>query len=217
MDERAGVSPPKAVRNVSFHETGSSRHRPESIELRPIKSLPALPSGPVDTAWQPRPPRIRPMPHLSPTLERLEGRSPTHFQEEQKEKRWSRCAKRFSALPDPSNPVPPQDERREMRWSQLGQQHSTPPTFRDSVWLSEPEKLMLQFQFANKDESELFDPPHHILNRSKKKRLVYLVSLAAVFSPLSSNIYFPALTAIAEVCVQLIFRWIRLAELQVSH
>lgn len=76
---------------------------------------------------------------------------------------------------------------------------------------------MLQFQFANKDESELFDPPHHILNRSKKKRLVYLVSLAAVFSPLSSNIYFPALTAIAEVCVQLIFRWIRLAELQVSH
>ncbi|TID25600.1 MFS general substrate transporter [Venturia nashicola] len=93
---------------------------------------------------------------------------------------------------------PPQGQRRETRWSQIGQQLSRPLTFRDSVWLSEPEKLMLQLQFANKDEAVLFDPPHHILSRSKKKQLVYLVSLAAMFSPLSSNIYFPALTDIAE-------------------
>lgn len=76
---------------------------------------------------------------------------------------------------------------------------------------------MLQFQFADEDQSELFDPPHHILRRSKKKRLVYLVSLAAVFSPLSSNIYFPALTAIAEVCILLISRQIRPSNPQVSH
>ncbi|TLD37716.1 MFS general substrate transporter [Venturia nashicola] len=93
---------------------------------------------------------------------------------------------------------PQQGQRRETRWSQIGQQLSRPLTFRDSVWLSEPEKLMLQLQFANKDEAVLFDPPHHILSRSKKKQLVYLVSLAAMFSPLSSNIYFPALTDIAE-------------------
>lgn len=202
MDERGGISPPKAVGKFSFHENRSSRHSSDSIELRPVRSLPALPSGPENARWLPHSPRTRPTSD-SPALERLEGRFSAQYLDEQTETRWSR---RFSILSKPSNSIPAQGERRERRWSQIGQQLSRPLTFRDSLWLSEPEKLMLQFQSANEIEPELFDPPHHILSRSKKKRLVYLVSLAAVFSPLSSNIYFPALTAIAEVCIPLISR-----------
>ncbi|KAH8810812.1 major facilitator superfamily domain-containing protein [Xylogone sp. PMI_703] len=41
------------------------------------------------------------------------------------------------------------------------------------------------------------EPPYHIFTTSKKKQLVYIVSLAGLFSPLSSNIYFPALKQIA--------------------
>lgn len=191
MDERGGISPPKAVGKFSFHENRSSRHSSDSIELRPVRSLPALPSGPENARWLPHSPRTRPTSD-SPALERLEGRFSAQYLDEQTETRWSR---RFSILSKPSNSIPAQ-----------GEQLSRPLTFRDSLWLSEPEKLMLQFQSANEIEPELFDPPHHILSRSKKKRLVYLVSLAAVFSPLSSNIYFPALTAIAEVCIPLISR-----------
>ncbi|OKL57496.1 hypothetical protein UA08_06890 [Talaromyces atroroseus] len=36
-------------------------------------------------------------------------------------------------------------------------------------------------------------PPHHVFDRSKKLQMVCIVSLAAIFSPLSSNIYFPAM------------------------
>jgi Na+/melibiose symporter-like transporter len=39
--------------------------------------------------------------------------------------------------------------------------------------------------------------PFHILHKKQKWLLVYLVSLAAMFSPLSSNIYFPAIDTIA--------------------
>lgn len=46
------------------------------------------------------------------------------------------------------------------------------------------------------------DPPYHVFTLTQKRRLVYIVSLAALFSPLSSNIYFPALGAIATVRVQ---------------
>ncbi|KAI9742143.1 MAG: hypothetical protein M1818_004043 [Claussenomyces sp. TS43310] len=42
------------------------------------------------------------------------------------------------------------------------------------------------------------EPPYHVFTRAKKKRMVYIVSLAGFFSPLSSNIYFPALTQISE-------------------
>lgn len=44
-------------------------------------------------------------------------------------------------------------------------------------------------------------PPYHVFGRRKKWQLVLIVSLAGLFSPLSSNIYFPALGAIAEVCL----------------
>jgi hypothetical protein len=204
MDAENGLSPPKAVRDGGSYRIGtSSRFHSDSIELRPVKSLPTLPSEPEDPALPlpERPFPTRPLSHLSPALERLEGRFPDHFKDES-DSRWSRFTKRFSTLSKSSGL--PQDQQRESRWSQIGNQLSRPLTFRDSVWLSSPENLILQFQFADEDESEFFDPPHHIFDRAKKKRLVYLVSLAAVFSPLSSNIYFPALNDIALVCINFI-------------
>ncbi|KAH7419053.1 major facilitator superfamily domain-containing protein [Cadophora sp. MPI-SDFR-AT-0126] len=47
-------------------------------------------------------------------------------------------------------------------------------------------------------EKSLPDPPYHVFTPAKKKQLVYIVSLAGLFSPLSSNIYFPALGEIAK-------------------
>ena len=45
---------------------------------------------------------------------------------------------------------------------------------------------------------------YHVFDLKKKKQLMLITSLAGLFSPLSSNIYFPALDAIAKVC-QLFF------------
>ncbi|RJE23169.1 Sugar and other transporter [Aspergillus sclerotialis] len=42
------------------------------------------------------------------------------------------------------------------------------------------------------------DPPYHILSKQQKWNLVIFVSLAGSFSPLSSNIYFPALETISK-------------------
>lgn len=39
--------------------------------------------------------------------------------------------------------------------------------------------------------------PYHIYTKKQKWLLVYVVSLAAMFSPLSSNIYFPAIDSIS--------------------
>lgn len=50
-------------------------------------------------------------------------------------------------------------------------------------------------------------PPYHVFTRSRKKQMVYLVSFAALFSPLSSNIYFPALGEVSRVRKRMIF-WI---------
>lgn len=60
---------------------------------------------------------------------------------------------------------------------------------------------------ANSDpEKNSFNPvpdtsqlPYHVFSRRRKKHMVYIVSLAALFSPLSSNIYFPALGDISQV------------------
>ncbi|KAJ5240920.1 uncharacterized protein N7469_002511, partial [Penicillium citrinum] len=41
-------------------------------------------------------------------------------------------------------------------------------------------------------------PPYHVFSRSRKLQIVCIVSLAAIFSPLSSNIYFPALGEISR-------------------
>lgn len=49
-------------------------------------------------------------------------------------------------------------------------------------------------------ESQIPKPaPYHVFSRSRKLQMVYIVSLAAIFSPLSSNIYFPALGLISKV------------------
>ena len=50
-------------------------------------------------------------------------------------------------------------------------------------------------------DKTLPEPPYHVFTLEKKKQLVYIVSLAGLFSPLSSNIYFPALGQIATVCL----------------
>ncbi|KAK2627302.1 hypothetical protein QTJ16_003268 [Diplocarpon rosae] len=47
-------------------------------------------------------------------------------------------------------------------------------------------------------EKHLPEPPYHVFSLARKKQLVYIVSLAGLFSPLSSNIYFPALGNIAK-------------------
>lgn len=48
-------------------------------------------------------------------------------------------------------------------------------------------------------EKPLPEPPYHVFTLAKKKQMVYIVSAAGIFSPLSSNIYFPALGRIATV------------------
>ena len=59
------------------------------------------------------------------------------------------------------------------------------------------------------DWKDLPEPPYHVFDPSRKKQLVYIVSLAGLFSPLSSNIYFPALNEIAKVSDLLLPRCIR--------
>lgn len=49
------------------------------------------------------------------------------------------------------------------------------------------------------------DPPYHIFTLAKKKQMVYIVSLAGLFSPLSSNIYFPALGQISRVSFDFVY------------
>jgi hypothetical protein len=55
-------------------------------------------------------------------------------------------------------------------------------------------------------DKPLPEPPYHVFTLAKKKQVVYIVSAAAIFSPLSSNIYFPALGQISVV------RWWPLSE-----
>lgn len=51
----------------------------------------------------------------------------------------------------------------------------------------------------DKFQGKQSETPFHILSGSQKRMLVFLISLAGLFSPLSSNIYFPALDAVARV------------------
>ncbi|KAJ5199386.1 Major facilitator superfamily domain general substrate transporter [Penicillium cf. griseofulvum] len=50
----------------------------------------------------------------------------------------------------------------------------------------------------NLESQTLSSPPYHVFTRSRKLLMVIIVSLAAIFSPLSSNIYFPALSDVAK-------------------
>ncbi|CAG8318246.1 unnamed protein product [Penicillium nalgiovense] len=66
---------------------------------------------------------------------------------------------------------------------------------RDEKVLSIPstpaESINLESQAAE-------SPPYHVFTRPRKLLMVIIVSFAAIFSPLSSNIYFPALSDVAE-------------------
>ncbi|KAA8913035.1 major facilitator superfamily domain-containing protein [Sphaerosporella brunnea] len=42
------------------------------------------------------------------------------------------------------------------------------------------------------------DPSLHLFSRRKKKAIIHLMAIAALFSPLSSNIYFPAIESISK-------------------
>lgn len=44
------------------------------------------------------------------------------------------------------------------------------------------------------------EEPYHVFGRKKKWFVVFTIGMAGLFSGLSSNIYFPALDAIAKVC-----------------
>ncbi|KAK4160170.1 major facilitator superfamily domain-containing protein [Cladorrhinum sp. PSN259] len=50
---------------------------------------------------------------------------------------------------------------------------------------------------SERHEHEQEAPPYHVFSRREKWYIVWIVSLAGLFSPLSSNIYFPALGAIS--------------------
>jgi len=54
-------------------------------------------------------------------------------------------------------------------------------------------------------EKQLPEPPYHVFTLEKKRQMVYVVSLAGLFSPLSSNIYFPALGQISRVSEPAVF------------
>ena len=93
--------------------------------------------------------------------------------------------------------------RPESQISQWSRRFSRPLSFNGSIWLKDPEDFVPQFEIVKDDGKpnvlDAHDQPYHALSRKSKKSLVYLVSLAAMFSPLSSNIYFPAMNTISEV------------------
>jgi hypothetical protein len=95
------------------------------------------------------------------------------------------------------------DRRRISQISQWSKRFSRPLSFNGSIWLKDPEDFVPQFEIIKdaetEDEIASHNPPYHVLSRRSKKHIVYLVSLAAMFSPLSSNIYFPAMNTISEV------------------
>ncbi|OCL05139.1 MFS general substrate transporter [Glonium stellatum] len=64
----------------------------------------------------------------------------------------------------------------------------------DELWPSHPSS---NSSLSFIDEKALPEPPYHVFDLRRKRQLVYIVSMAGLFSPLSSNIYFPALDTIA--------------------
>jgi hypothetical protein len=201
--------------------------KPERIPLQNIRretpniSTPSPIARPshIRTTEKELPP-IKPWAHLSPLVKN----NPHDFDRTQRRSwRWSR----FTNSPTPDHQ--PNSERKASRWSQLGRRFSRqgiPPQDRDpadrrasrlstfsrlsrplsfngSIWVKNPDDIVIGFNFVESfaEAEGPYDPTHHVFSRAKKKRLVYLVSLAAMFSPLSSNIYFPALDTISLVSI----------------
>ena len=60
------------------------------------------------------------------------------------------------------------------------------------------EKPASKAEDAAEDGTAVPEPPFSIFGRREKTFIVIMASLAALFSPLSANIYYPALTVLAE-------------------
>jgi Major Facilitator Superfamily len=103
---------------------------------------------------------------------------------------------------DPSvanTPHPKTSSKRSSQVSTWSSRISRPLSFNGSIWLKNPEDIVPQLEFVPDTEPGSLDPRQHVFTRKQKRRLVYLVSIAAMFSPLSSNIYFPAMVSISKV------------------
>ncbi|KAJ5495461.1 hypothetical protein N7539_000577 [Penicillium diatomitis] len=94
-----------------------------------------------------------------------------------------------------------------MSFSTCPQQIKMPDTTELSVSSSSPslstqnEKQIPSSSPSSNDLESQPPPPapvYHVFSRTQKLCMVYIVSLAAIFSPLSSNIYFPALGLISK-------------------
>lgn len=60
------------------------------------------------------------------------------------------------------------------------------------------EETNAKAEHADNDESPVVETPYTIFTKSQKLGIVLLVAFASVYSPLSSFIYYPALTAVAN-------------------
>jgi hypothetical protein len=206
QDSRRFSSPAVLQNNGPTRPSSTPYFRPERIALGTIvnrqdQSRLTGRTSPQQQTLKPLP--KRPHSHLSPVQEifgnQLVQTRPQAGQEanDGRTTRWSGFNHPFSRQWNHSEQ---QDASLTGRWSHMSKRLSRPLSFNGSVWLKQPEDFVLQFQFSEDGSgTEYFDLPHHVFDRKKKKRLVYLVSLAAMFSPLSSNIYFPALDTISKV------------------
>jgi hypothetical protein len=64
------------------------------------------------------------------------------------------------------------EEQSTTRWSQMSKRPSRPLSFNGSIWLKNPDDIVLQFEFAEYgNRFEYFDPPHHVFDKKATKRL----------------------------------------------
>jgi hypothetical protein len=83
-----------------------------------------------------------------------------------------------------------------------GRSSPGPYRMQGGTWRVAPQDMAIKMEPNSTSPSptnDTSDPPHSIFTRKQKKMLVYIVSMAAIFSPLSSNIYFPAVDTISRV------------------
>ncbi|KAJ6001105.1 hypothetical protein N7481_001514 [Penicillium waksmanii] len=109
----------------------------------------------------------------------------------------------FAALPSQVGQAPPNFSSRDPKNPCIAEASltSTSKTPFDTPILSpkdEKELLTPCSGSVNLEVQAPAPPPHHIFTRARKLEMVWIVSVAAIFSPLSSNIYFPALTTISK-------------------
>ncbi|KAJ5099359.1 hypothetical protein N7532_006360 [Penicillium argentinense] len=100
-------------------------------------------------------------------------------------------------MPSPKSP----DSLKELRVTEYSVNSSTNSSTNSSPTLSPQDEKRLPTPSSdsiNLEGKTTSLPPYHVFSRSRKLQMVCIVSLAAIFSPLSSNIYFPALGEISR-------------------